>query len=69
MPRCCWFSDRPLFFTSRKAECDGMPGLISRIARFWGEQKLTQQFLFASTAVFLAGIYNNWTPAFAGVSG
>ena len=46
-----------------------MPGLISRIARFWGEQKLTQQFLFASTAVFLAGIYNNWTPAFAGVSG
>ena len=40
-----------------------MPGLISRIARFWGEQKLTQQFLFASTAVFLAGmaIVGAWT--------
>lgn len=40
-----------------------MPNLISWVAGFWGEQKLTRQFLFASAAVFIAGmaIVGAWT--------
>jgi hypothetical protein len=41
----------------------GMSNVISWAAGIWGEQKLTRQFLFASAAVFLAGmsIVGAWT--------
>lgn len=40
-----------------------MANVISWAARIWGQQKLTRQFLFASAAVFLAGmsIVGAWT--------
>jgi signal transduction histidine kinase len=40
-----------------------MPGMIASIGAFWREQKLTRQFLFASAAVFIAGmsIVGAWT--------
>ncbi|HET7680168.1 MAG TPA: ATP-binding protein [Xanthobacteraceae bacterium] len=40
-----------------------MSNVISGVTSFWGEQKLTRQFLFASAAVFIAGmsIVGAWT--------
>jgi signal transduction histidine kinase len=52
-----------LFSHRKRPEAMGMSNVISSVAGFWREQKLTRRFLFASAAVFIAGmaIVGAWT--------